>query len=72
MLIGVSNICGRWNAWKNSKKTKNFGFDNLYLSNTDDDTIIEIFLDGKRVFLTKDRELYRGSIIDREMVKSRR
>jgi uncharacterized protein with PIN domain len=55
LLIGVSNICGRWTAWKNSKKTKNFGFDNLYLSNTDDDTIIEIFLDGKRVFLTKDR-----------------
>ncbi len=46
---------------KIAKKTKNFGFDNLYLSNTDDDTIIEIFLDGKRVFLTKDRELYRGS-----------
>jgi uncharacterized protein with PIN domain len=55
LLIGVSNICGRWNAWKNSKKTKNFGFDNLYLSNTDDETIIEIFLDGKWVFLTKDR-----------------
>lgn len=35
---------------KIAKKTKNLGFDNLYLSNTDDDTIIEIFLDGKRVF----------------------
>ena len=29
LLIGVSNIWSRWNAWKNSKKTKNFGFDNL-------------------------------------------
>jgi uncharacterized protein with PIN domain len=40
---------------KIAKELRIFGFDNLYLSNTDNDTIIEIFLDGKRVFLTKDR-----------------
>jgi uncharacterized protein with PIN domain len=42
---------------KIAKRQRIFGFDNLYLSNTDDDTIIEIFLDGKQVFLTKDRNL---------------
>ena len=46
---------------KVAKKLRMFGFDTLYLADTDDDSIIEICSDGKRVFLTKDRELYRRS-----------
>ena len=46
---------------KIAKKLRIFGFDTLYLADTDDDAIINICSDGKRVFLTKDRELYRRS-----------
>ena len=44
---------------KFAKKLRMFGFDTIYLADTDDDAIIRICSDGKRVFLTKDRELYR-------------
>jgi uncharacterized protein with PIN domain len=46
---------------KIAKKLRIFGFDTLYLADTDDDAIIKICSNGKRVFLTKDRELYRRS-----------
>jgi uncharacterized protein with PIN domain len=46
---------------KIAKKLRIFGFDTLYLADTDDDTIIEICLHENRVFLTKDRELYKRS-----------
>jgi uncharacterized protein len=46
---------------KIAKKLRIFGFDALYLADTDDDAIIKICLNGKRVFLTKDRELYKRS-----------
>jgi uncharacterized protein len=44
-----------------AKKLRIFGFDTLYLANTDDGAIIEICLNENRVFLTKDRELYKRS-----------
>jgi uncharacterized protein with PIN domain len=46
---------------KIAKKLRIFGFDTLYLADTDDDAIIKICSDGKRVFLTRDRELYNRS-----------
>ena len=46
---------------KIAKKLRIFGFDALYLADTDDDAIIKICLNEKRVFLTKDRELYKRS-----------
>ena len=44
---------------KIAKKLRMFGFDTLYFADTDDNAIINICLDEKRVFLTKDRELYK-------------
>jgi uncharacterized protein with PIN domain len=44
---------------KMAKKLRFLGFDALYLANTGDDAILEICLGEKRVFLTKDRELYK-------------
>ena len=46
---------------KIAKKLRFFGFDTLYLANIDDGAIIEICLNENRVFLTKDRELYKRS-----------
>lgn len=53
--VGVSIFAVDGTLVKIAKRQRIFGLDNLYLSNSDDDTITEIFLDGKRVFLTKDR-----------------
>ena len=47
---------------KIAKKLRVFGFDTLYFADTDDNAIIDICLDEKRVFLTKDRELYKRSL----------
>ncbi len=47
---------------KIAKKLRMFGFDTLYFADTDDNAIINICLDEKRFFLTKDRELYKRSL----------
>jgi uncharacterized protein len=47
---------------KIAKKLRIFGFDTEYLVNTDDNTIIKINFDKKRIILTKDRQLYDRSI----------
>ena len=47
---------------KIAKKLRMFGFDTLYFADTDDNAIINICMDEKRVFLTKDRELYKRSL----------
>ena len=43
---------------KIAKKLRIFGFDTEYLANTDDNTIIKMNFDKKRIILTKDRQLY--------------
>ena len=47
---------------KIAKKLRIFGLDTEYLVNTDDNTIIKINFDKKRIILTKDRQLYDRSI----------
>lgn len=47
---------------KIAKKLRIFGFDTEYLANTDDNTIIKMNLDKKRIILTKDRQLYTRSL----------
>ncbi len=47
---------------KIAKKLRIFGFDTEYLANTDDNTIIKINFDKKRIILTKDRQLYTRSL----------
>ena len=53
-IVAVDGMLG-----KIAKKLRIFGFDVIYLANTDDNAIIKTCLDEKRVFLTKDRELYK-------------
>jgi uncharacterized protein len=55
-LFAVDGMLG-----KIAKKLRFFGFDTLFLADTEDGTIIEICLNENRVFLTKDRELYKRS-----------
>lgn len=42
---------------KVAKKLRIFGFDTEYLANTDDNEIINRFSDGKRIVLTRDKQL---------------
>ena len=58
---GISKFAVDGMLGKIAKKLRMFGFDTLYLADADDDAIIKICSDGERVFLTKDRELYRRS-----------
>ncbi len=47
---------------KIAKKLRIFGFDTKYLVNVDDNEIVNMCLDTKRIILTKDRQLYTRSI----------
>jgi uncharacterized protein len=47
---------------KISKKLRIFGFDTEYLANTNDNAIIKINFDKKRIILTKDKQLYTRAI----------
>ncbi len=47
---------------KIAKKLRIFGFDTEYVVDTDDNTIIKINFDKKRIILTKDGELYSRSL----------
>src|SRR5919112_1599900 len=47
---------------KIAKKLRIFGFDTEYLDDIDDNEIINRYIDGKRIILTKDRRLYNRAI----------